>query len=86
MDEVERYKKLQESASTLSNEKIRLDERYRSEKEKLAALLKEIEAKGYDPQKLAETKSAKEQELKEKLDLLESEIQEISEKLQAIEV
>jgi hypothetical protein len=85
MDTVQRFKDLKEKIDKLSAEKIRIDERYKSEREKLEKLLKEIAAKGYDPKKLAETKALKEQELEKMLVELETKVAEVSSKLSGIE-
>jgi len=85
MDEIKRYTEVKEQAQKASETKIRLEERYKNEREKLETLIKEITDKGYDPTKLADTKSAKEAELNEALETLEKEIKEITEKLEAIE-
>ena len=85
MTEIERFAEIKEKAQKASETKIRLEERYKNEREKLEALIKEITAKGYDPAKLADTKSAKEAELNLALTTLEKEIKEITENLEAIE-
>jgi len=86
MDEIQRFTTLKEKTSKALESKIRLEERYKNEREKLEALIKEITAKGYDPTKLAEIKNAKAAELKTVLDTLEIEVNELVEKLKAIEV
>lgn len=85
MDEIQRFTKIQEQTKKASESKIRLEERYKNEREKLEALIKEITAKGYDPAKLAETKTTKETELNLALEALEKELKEITESLSAIE-
>jgi hypothetical protein len=85
MDEIQRFTAIKEKTVKASENKIRLEERYKNEREKLEALIKEIQAKGYDPAKLAETKNAKTQELKVILDTLEKEVEELLQKLNAIE-
>jgi hypothetical protein len=85
MDSVQKFKELKEKIDTLSAEKIRVDERYKTERSKLEKLLKEIAAKGYDPAKLAEAKTQKEQELSKMLLELEAKVAEVSSKLNLIE-
>jgi len=85
MDNVQRFKDLKEKIDTLSTEKIRIDERYKTERGKLEKLLKEIQGKGYDPTKLSETKVLKEKELQATLTDLETKVNEISSKLSSIE-
>ena len=85
MDQVQRFVNLQEKIKSLSSDKIRTDERCKAETEKLEKLVEEIQKKGYDPTKLAEIKDAKEKELEKSLAELEQKVQEVSEKLKAIE-
>jgi hypothetical protein len=85
MNEVERFKSIKEDIDRLSGQKIRLDERYQNQRQKLDELLKEIAAKGFDPQKLSEIREEKETELKKLLDELEQSVQKVEEELKAIE-
>lgn len=85
MDEVQRFTAIKEKTAKASESKIRLEERYKNEREKLEAMIKEIQAKGYDPAKLAETKNAKALELKGVLDALEKDVEELLLKLSTIE-
>jgi predicted nucleic acid-binding Zn-ribbon protein len=85
MDQVQRFVNLQEKIKTLSGEKIRIEERYKAETEKLQQLVTEIQKKGYDPTKLAEIKGEKEKELEKNLLDLETAVQTVSTKLKAIE-
>ena len=84
-DEVQRFTELQTKIKDLSDNRIRVEEKYKNEREKLEALLKEIADKGYDPTKLAEIKATKEAELKKSLEELEKTVEEVSTKLSAIE-
>ena len=86
MDEIQRFQKIQEEINTLSNRKIRLEERFNDKKSCLEKLLIEITEKGYDPKKLTDIKKEKEELLKKQLKELESLIQETQEKLNLIEV
>jgi hypothetical protein len=86
MDAIQKFKDLKEKIDVLSNEKIRIDERYKSERGKLEKLLKEITAKGYDPTKLSETRALKEKELEKALADIEIKVNEVSSKLNLIEV
>jgi hypothetical protein len=85
MTEVERFIKLKKKIETLSQEKIRFEERYENERKKLETLISEIKNKGYNPTKLAEIKNSKEKELKETLDKLEKKVTDIDKKLKEIE-
>lgn len=85
MEELERFKELKENIDTLSAKKIRLDERYQNQRAQLDSLLKEIKNKGFDPQKLSETRKEKEEELRKLLSKLEEETKEVSTKLAEIE-
>ena len=62
-DNVERFKELKDQIDKLKDSKTRIDERHKSERDKLEKLIKEITGKGYDPTKLSEIKAAKEAEL-----------------------
>lgn len=86
MDTIQRFKEVKEQLDKLSALKIRIDERHKSEREKLEKLLKEITGKGYDPTKLSEIKATKEAELEKSLSELESKVKEISLKLNNLEV
>lgn len=85
MDEIQRFTIIKEKVAKASESKIRLEERYKNEREKLENLIKEIQAKGYDPTKLADTKNTKTAELKGILDTLEIEVQDLLQKLSSIE-
>lgn len=86
MDENQRFLKIKEDIASLSDQKIRIEERYKNEKEKLEKILKEISEKGYDPQKLSDIKNKKQEELQTALEELEESIQNITQKLKNIEV
>lgn len=86
MNVQERFTKLQEAVQELGSNKIRLEERYKSELDRLEKLIKEITDKGYDPKKLQELREAKEKELIALLNDLEAQVKENEQKLKAIEV
>lgn len=86
MNSQERYTKLQEAVQVMGDKKIRFEERYKSEKDRLEKLVAEIAAKGYDPKKLPELREAKEKELIAMLNDLENMVKENEQKLNAIEV
>ncbi len=86
MNEVERYTELKESVTNISDQKIRIEERFKNCKTLLEKLLKEIADKGYDPKKLSEIRSEKEAKLKEELEKLEEKVAKAQEKLEGIEV
>jgi len=85
MNELEKFSKLKKDIQEISARKIRLEERFNTEKERLEKLLKEISEKGYDPKNLSETRQAKEKELSEAIVALEKGVQEASAKLAEIE-
>jgi hypothetical protein len=86
MDETTRFKKIKDDLNELSNQKIRLEERFKNEKTILEKLLKEIKDKGYDPKKLSEIRKEKEDTLQKILTDLEKNITETKQKLNLIEV
>lgn len=86
MNETERFKKVKEEVGNISNQKIRLEERFKNEKANLEKLLKEIKEKGYDPKKLTETRQEKEDLLQKLLTELEISVKETKQKLNLIEV
>jgi len=86
MNEIEKFKTLKKETDDLSNKKIRLEERYSNEKKQLEELVKKIIDKGYDPKKLSEIKSKKEEELKKLLNDFQKQIEDTKEKLNKIEV
>ena len=86
MDEIQRFTVLKEKTVKASESKIRLEERFKNERDKLEILIKEIQTKGYDPTKLTEIKNTKTQELKTVLDTYEKEVNELLQKLNDIEV
>ena len=85
MTEIERFTAIKEKTSKASESVIRIEERYKAERQKLEVLVKAITDKGYDPTKLAEIKSTKAAELNQILSDLEKETQDIIEKLNSIE-
>ena len=85
MNEVERFKEIQEKVNKISQEKIRIEERFRSERKKLEALVKEIEGKGLDPKNLSSTRDKLEEDLNTEMGDLEAVIKSISDKLEPME-
>ena len=85
MTDLEKFISLKGSIKELSDKKIRLEERFKSEKDRLEKLLAEIQAKGYDPKRLSEIRKEKEDLLKTKLEELSSKVKETMVKLTAIE-
>jgi septal ring factor EnvC (AmiA/AmiB activator) len=85
MTDLEKFVSLKGSIKELSDKKIRLEERFKSEKDRLEKLLAEIQAKGYDPKRLSEIRKEKEDLLKTKLEELSSKVKETMDKLIAIE-
>jgi Skp family chaperone for outer membrane proteins len=85
MDEIQKFTDLKATIAGLSDKKIRLEERFNNEKERLEKLLAEITSKGYDPKKLSEIRKQKEEELKTLLETLNSKVEETQSKLNEIE-
>jgi len=86
MDDTQKFTQIKEDINQMSNQKIRLEERFKSEKAQLEKLLTDIKEKGYDPKKLTETRKEKETKLKTLLEDLEKSVKETQEKLNLIEV
>lgn len=86
MDESQRFLQIKHKLEELSNQKIRIEERYKTEKQNLEQLLKEITDKGYDPMKLAEIREKLQKDLQSRMDGIEEEIKEVSTKIEEIEV
>ena len=85
MDEVQKFEALKEKIDTLSQNKIRIEERFKAEKEKLEALIKEIESKGFDPQNLGTLKDRMEKDLGLELQKMDDVINILSDKLSSME-
>jgi len=85
-DLIKRFKAVTEAKATLTEKKVRAEERHKTERERLEALVKEITAKGYDPKKLSEILEQKTEELTKLLAEKETGMKAASEKLQALEV
>jgi hypothetical protein len=76
---------LKDAVQQLNSTKIRLEERYNSEKDRLEKLIKVITDKGYDYKNISTIRKTKEEELDKKLKELDTQIQETQQKLNAIE-
>jgi Skp family chaperone for outer membrane proteins len=86
MDNIQRFTEIKKTIGSLSDQKIRMEERHKTERAKLETLVKEITAKGYDPQKLSAIRAEKEEALKKLLAELDAKVQDVSGKLNLIEV
>ena len=86
MDTVERVLKIKEKVVDLSNKKIRIEERFKSEKANLEKLIEKITSSGYDPKKLTEIKNEKQELLQKALAEIEEKTKIVEQKLSAIEV
>jgi len=84
-DQIERFKELSEKLKNLSEKKIRLEEQFKSKKETLTGLVKEIKDAGYDPRNLGEVIKEKEESLKAAIGTFEQELQTLSTQLSGIE-
>ena len=85
MGDIERFTQIEEKIKTLSNRKIRVEERYNNEKARLEKLLEEIKQKGFDPKNLSSIKDQKVAEFRQKIEELEAKAASISKALDAIE-
>lgn len=85
MDDIQKFTELKKTIGSLSDQKIRVEERHKTERAKLETLVKEITAKGYDPQKLSAIRTEKEELLKKLLAELDAKVQDVSGKLSLIE-
>ena len=83
--ELERFNTIKAKIADLTGRKIRLEERHKTEKERLEKLLKEVSDKGYDPKNISEVRKAKETELIRLLEELETRTKDVETKLSAIE-
>ncbi len=84
-DQIERFRELNDKLKGLSEKKIRLEEQYKSKKEALTNLVKEIKDAGYDPKNLGVVIKEKEESLKTAISTFEEELQKVSEQLTQIE-
>jgi len=84
-DQVKKFMELKEQADLFNQNKIRIEERLRNERENLEQLVKEIQSKGFDPSKLSEIKEKLEKELKTDLENFEKLISETTEKVKSLE-
>ena len=71
MNLTERITEIQQKSQSLNETKIRLEERLRSEKKKLADLVKQIKDQGYNPKDLKKIRQEKEQELTKAVETIE---------------
>jgi hypothetical protein len=85
-DTVERVLKIKEKVADLSDKKIRIEERFKSEKASLEKLIEKITSSGYDPKKLTEIKNEKQELLQKALAEIEEKTKNVEQKLSAIEV
>ena len=85
-DTVERVLKIKEKVADLSDKKIRIEERFKSEKANLEKLIEKITSSGYDPKKLTEIKNEKQELLQKALAEIEEKTKIVEQKLSAIEV
>jgi len=82
---IERFQKLQKMASDLKTKKITLEAQYKTKKETLKELVKEVKDLGYDPNNLNQIIKDKEAELSNNIAAFEKEVTEVSNKLAEIE-
>lgn len=84
-DQVEKFKNLNEKSKILSEKKIRYEEQFKSRKQTLAELLREIKNDGCDPTKLDEAIAEEEKNITDSLNIYEKKLEEVSIKLAEIE-
>jgi uncharacterized protein (UPF0335 family) len=84
-NQIERFKELNDKLKTMSEKKIRLEENFKTKKQALTDLVKEIKDAGYDPRNLGEVILEKENSLKEAISTFEQELQAVSTQLAEIE-
>jgi uncharacterized protein (UPF0335 family) len=84
-DQIELFKELSEKLKTMSEKKIRLEENFKTKKQALTDLVKEIKDAGYDPRNLGEIIQEKENSLKEAISTFELELRTVSTQLAEIE-
>jgi len=83
--DVEKYLELDKKHKELETKKIRLEEQHNSKREALKELVKEIQAEGYNPNKLKETIQEKESQLSKEVKAFEEALNKTSEELSKIE-
>jgi uncharacterized protein (UPF0335 family) len=84
-DQIERFRELNDKLKTMSEKKIRLEENFKTKKQALTDLVKEIKDAGYDPRNLGEVILEKENSLKGAISTFEQELQAVSTQLAEIE-
>jgi len=84
-DQIELFKELNVKLKTMSEKKIRLEENFKTKKQALTDLVKEIKDAGYDPRNLGEVIQEKENSLKTAINTFEQELQAVSTQLAEIE-
>jgi len=85
IQDAEKFMKLQKLLKEYDTKKIRIEEQYKSKKEILTTLVKEIRDMGFEPKELASIISKKEEEIKKAIEAFEAELNAVSSKLSKIE-
>jgi len=80
----EKFMSLKERVKTVSDQKIRLEERFKAETAQLEKLIKDITDKGYDPKKLSDIRKDKEAQLTALIQDLEKRLGEAEKKISEI--
>jgi len=83
--DVDKFLELDKKHKELETKKIRLEEQHNSKREALKELVKEIQAEGYNPNKLKETIQEKEAQLSKEVKAFEEALNKTSEELSKIE-
>ena len=84
-DQIEHFKGLNDQLKSLSEKKIRFEEQFKTKKQALTDLVKEIRDAGYDPRNLGEVIKEKEKALTSAISTFEKELQAVSAQLTDIE-
>jgi len=84
-DNVERYMVLQKKVEELKSQKIRLEEQHKNKKQALTEIVEKIKALGIEPNQLKTVIAEKENEIMDKLNSFEKEVEDVSRQLSSIQ-
>ena len=82
----EKFVALEKRRKELDDKRIRMEEQLKLKKEELAKVIKEIQAEGYDPNKLKETLSTMEEKLAKDTKDFEEKLTKATELLTSVEI
>ena len=83
--ELEKFNEVNEKLKRVSEKVIRIEEQFKSKKQALSELLKEIKAEGFDPTKLKEIIQEKESALKNEIEAFSKAVENVSAQVAKIE-